>query len=119
MVELPKQCTDIGEMLSKEYSDIKKRNRECLLKILASMQYLARQGISFCGDGDETDSNLMQLLTLRAQEDPELQAWMEHKNDRYLSHDMQNELLKAMVLTILAEIGHTIKNSKFLSVTYV
>ena len=119
MVELPKQCTDIGEMLSKQHSDIKKTNRECLLKILASMQYLVRQEISFCGDGDETDSNLMQLLALRAQEDPELQAWMEHKNDRYLSHDMQNELLKAMVLTILAEIGHTIKNSKFLSVTYV
>ena len=116
VVELPKKCADIGEMLSNQHSDIKKTNRECLLKILASMQYLARQGISFRGDGDEVDSNLMQLLTLRAKEDAELQAWMERKNDRYLSHDMQNELLKVMALTILAKIGQAIKNSKFFSI---
>lgn len=47
VVEFPKQCTDIGEMLSKQHTDIKKTNRKCLLKILTSMQYLARQGISF------------------------------------------------------------------------
>ena len=80
------------------------------------MQYLARQGISFRGDGDEVDSNLMQFLTLHAKEDAELQAWMERKNDRYLSHDMQNELLKVMALTILAKIGQAIKNSKFFSI---
>ena len=72
--------------------------------------------ISFRGDGDEVDSNLMQLLTLRAQEDSVLQAWMERKNDRYLSHDMQNELLKTMALMILSKIGQAIKNSKFFSI---
>ena len=41
---------------------------------------------------------------------------MERKNDRYLSHDMHNELLKAIALTILAKIGYTIKNSKFFSI---
>ena len=59
------------------------------------------------------DSNLTQLLTLRAQEDSVLQAWMERKNDRYLSHDMQNELLKTVALMILSKIGQAIKNSKF------
>lgn len=74
------------------------------------MRYLASQGNSFCGDGDETDTNIIQLLTLSAQEDPELQTWMGRKNDRYLSHNMQNKLIKATVLTILAKCGHTIKN---------
>ena len=110
VVELPKKCADIGEMLSKQHSDIKKTNRECLLKILASMRYLRSKtgNFSFRGDGDEVDSNLMQLLTLRAQEDSVLQAWMERKNDRYLSHDMQNELLKTMALMILSKIGQAI-----------
>ena len=115
VIELPKKCANIGEMLSKQHSDIKKTNRECSLKILASMRYLARQGISFCGDGDEVDSNLM-FLTLRAQEDSVFQAWMERKNDRYLSHYMQNELLKTMALMILSKIGQTIKNSKIFSI---
>ena len=68
-------------MLSKQDTHIRKTNRECLLKILVSMQYLARQEINFCRDGDEVDSNLMQLLTLHAQEDSVLQALIEHKND--------------------------------------
>ena len=40
------------------------------------MRFLARQGISL--HGDETDSNFVQLLTLRAQEHPELQASIQH-----------------------------------------
>ena len=60
------------------------------------------------------DSNLMQLLTLCAQEDSGLHVWMEHKNDRYLSHDMQNELLKTKALMTLSKIRQTIKDSIFL-----
>ena len=116
VLELPKQCADIGERLSKQHSDNKKRNREWLLKILASMRYLARQGFSFRGDGDDKDSNLMQLLALRAQKGSELHAWMERKSDRYLSRDMQNELLKTMALMVLSKIGQTIKDSKFFSI---
>ena len=112
-MELRKQCADIVEMLSKQHSDSKRTNTECqLVKDLHKCVIFTTQRICFRGD---TNSNLMQLLTLRAQEDPKLQAWMEHKNDRYLSHDMQNKLLKAMALTILAKIDYTIKNSKIFS----
>lgn len=88
-MKLPKQCADIVEMLSKLHSDSRRTNRECqFVEDLHKYVIFTRQRISFCGDRDEIDSNLMQLLTLRVQEDPELQAWMERKNDRYLSHDM-------------------------------
>ena len=35
---------------------MKKRNRECLIKILL-LQFTARQGLVFRGDGDEVDVN--------------------------------------------------------------
>ena len=46
----------------------------------------------------------------------ELQAWMECKSDRYLSHDMQNELLRTMALMVLSKIGQTIKDSEIFSI---
>ena len=61
---LPATHSDIGEMLSKQHTDAKKENRECLLKILSNIQFLARQGIAFRGEGDEMDSNFMHLLIL-------------------------------------------------------
>ena len=33
-----------------------------MLKFLFNIQFLARQGIAFCGVGDEMDPNFMQLL---------------------------------------------------------
>jgi len=79
---LPSTCSDIGEMLSK-HADIKKVNRECLLKILSNIQFLARQGIAFCGDGDEVDSNFMQLLKLHGIDDPRIETWVKRKTDMY------------------------------------
>ena len=67
---LPTTCSDIGNLLSKQHSDMKKVNRECLLKILSNIQFLARQGIAFRGNGAEIDSNFMQLLKLRGKDDP-------------------------------------------------
>ena len=38
-------CPDVGEMLSSQHSQQKNENRECLLKILSNLKFLARQGI--------------------------------------------------------------------------
>ena len=105
--------SDIGEMLSKQHADAKKENRECFLKILCNIQFLARQGIAFRGDGDEMDSNFMQLLKLRGKDDPRIETWIQRKTDKYVSHDIQNELLKVMALSILRRIAGSICNSKF------
>ena len=57
VVTLPKVTKDVGEMLSKAHTKKKEDNRECLLTILSSIRFLARQGIALRGDGDESDSN--------------------------------------------------------------
>ena len=55
MVSLPATTRDIGEMLSQQHAK-KEGNRKVLLKILANVKFLARQGLAFRGDGNESDA---------------------------------------------------------------
>ena len=41
VVVLPACYPDVGEMLSKEHADQKKDNRQCLLKVLSNIRFLA------------------------------------------------------------------------------
>ena len=61
---------DVGDMLSKQAATEKQQNRQYLLKVLSSIRFLTRQGLPLHGDGDETDSNLHQLLVLRGEDYP-------------------------------------------------
>ena len=61
--------------------------------ILSNTQFSAKQGIAFHGNGAEIDSNFMQLLKLRGKDDPRIETWLQRKIDKYVSHDIQNELL--------------------------
>lgn len=42
---------DVGDMLSKQAATEKQQNRQYLLKVLSSLQFLARQGLPLHGDG--------------------------------------------------------------------
>ncbi len=55
----------------------------------------------------------MQLILLRAADNPELLKWIQRKSNKYTSLDMQNELLKVMALTILRGISATVQSAKF------
>ena len=114
-IVLPRSCPDVGEMLSSQHSQQKKVNRECLLKIIANLKFLARQGLALRGDND-VDSNFMQLMKLHARDDPRLTEWLEKKTNKYVSHDIQNELLKVMALAVLRDIFHSIHESTFYSI---
>ena len=61
---LPKQVSDIGEMLSKKHSDQKVAN-EVFLRILQNLRFLTRQGLALRSThGEEAHSNFMQLFYL-------------------------------------------------------
>ena len=47
IVELPKACLYVDGMLSTEHATGKGQNRECLLKIISNLKFLARQGLPF------------------------------------------------------------------------
>ena len=82
-ITLPKVTKDIGELLSEAHSKEKRDNRECLLKILSSVRFLARQGLALLGDGDESDSNNIQLLQLRGKDNPKALEWLKRRNEMY------------------------------------
>ena len=113
---LAKQTGDVGERLSTEHEQQKAENRAMFRRILQNVRFLARQGLSLRGHGDEKDSNFMQLLHLRAIDTPAVLTWMGKKADKYTSSDIQNECLQIMALTIVRQISASIANSDFFTI---
>ena len=76
--------------------------------------FLARQGQPLRVHGDqECDSNFMQLLKLRSEDDHNIDSWIKKKTDKYTSPEMQNEILKVMALRQVVE---SLKTASFLTI---
>ena len=60
---------DIGDLLSERHGLEKSKNRKILLSILSNIRYLARQAFPLMS---KENSNFLQLLKLRTQENPEI-----------------------------------------------
>ena len=107
---------DVGDMLSKQAATKKQKNRQYLLKVLSSIRFLARQGLPLRGDGDDTDSNLHQLLVVRGEDYPAIHQFLEKQQLKYTTHEVQNELLSIMALQILRHIAAQIQSAVFFTV---
>lgn len=116
VITLPRVTCDVGELLSQAHAVEKEENRRCLRKILSNIRFLARQACALRGDHDESDSNFVQLLKLRGEDDPKLFEWMKKKTNKYTSSDMQNEMLEVMGLSILRDIASCIQNASFFTI---
>ena len=66
VVTVPNTCGDVGIMLSSAHASA------YVFKIVQNIQFMPRQGIALRGDGDEKDSNFMQLLLLHSSDDLKL-----------------------------------------------
>ena len=109
-----KASTDVGLQMSKDYKEKQAQNRKCLLAIVSTVRFLARQGLPLRGAsrGDssgsgEINSNFMQLLI------PDLDAWLEKSQDQFTSPDIQNEFLQIMTLTVLRGITERLTDRYF------
>lgn len=116
MEVLPRTTHNVGEQLSQIYATNKRINRSILLKILQNVMYLARQSIAFRGDGDEADSNFIQLLHLRACDDPRVKDWLKKKANKYTSPEIQNEILEVMALEVIRKLASQLQQSKFFAI---
>ena len=77
---------DVGEMLSDSYALEKAENRKMLSVIISTIRFLGRQGLALRGhqkkstsdstEGGELDSNFVQLLKLRAEDNEGLHKFM-------------------------------------------
>ena len=100
-ITIPSTHADIGESLSSQHAQEKLERQKCFLKLLSNVRFLARQALPLQGDGDESDSNYIQLLKLHGEDDPRVFEWLKKKTDKYTSADTQNEMLKVMSLQVL------------------
>lgn len=89
--------------------------RTALLSIFSSVQYLACQARALRGHVD-TESNLRQLLNLRAQDIPELQSWLARNESKWLSHDILNEMTELFAHDVLRTLIEEIKRAEFFSI---
>jgi len=64
------------------------------------------------GDTDD-ESNFIQLLKLRGKEQPLLLKWLERKEDRYTSHDIQNEIIAIMANHVIRDLASEIRGGFF------
>ena len=96
VITLPRTTKDIGELMSSNHKRDNETAREMLQIILSTARFLARQGLVLCGSKNDVESNLMQLLKLRAENYPLLTRWMERQTNKYTSHEIQNDMLKIM-----------------------
>jgi len=96
---------DIGEALSQQHEQGKLENRHCFLKVLSNIRFLACQGLPLRGDGNEAESNFLQLFRLRGEDDPKVLDWLKKKTNKYTSPEIQNEILKLMALQVLREVA--------------
>lgn len=72
MLTLPATTPNVGEMLSSTLAKEKAANRHCLLKVLSSLRFLARQGCGIRGHDDDKEGNFQQLFLLLAEDDPKV-----------------------------------------------
>ena len=68
------------------------------------------------GHGDKANSNFMQLMKLRGEDDSRITGWLQWKTDKYTAPDMQNEILKAMALLTLRGVVEMISVAPFLTI---
>ena len=64
VITIPQTTRDVGELLSSAHTAEKRTNLSYYHR--RKRRFLARQGIALRGDGDEDNSNFMQLLYLRS-----------------------------------------------------
>ena len=116
IVTVPKTMKDVGECLSSQHAKEKSERRQLFMKILQNIAFLAHQGLTLRGDGSEDDSNYIQLLNLRAIDDPRIIEWLQKKRDKYTSPIVQNEILKIMALKIIQKIAESLQGSDFFTI---
>ena len=91
VVTLPNTTKDVGESLSRAHRLEKEHARNMLAKIVSGVRFLARQGLALRGDGNDEDSNLVQLLKMQGEDNPEILKWLSRHQDKHIAHENQNE----------------------------
>ncbi len=101
------QQRSVETQLSTAREQQQREARSCLLKIIKSIRFLARQGLALRGH-ESDEGNLVQVLEDKAEEDDVLKQWLSKPTNHYTSPEMQNEILNIMANTVVRTISSTL-----------
>lgn len=110
------QCGDVMEMTIDHLAQSRLKERLYFIKVMESVQYLARQGIAFQGSKTEGNDNFTQLMLLRGKDDPSIvQRLQGVRGDKtkYTHTDYQNELLSIMANQAISKILDSVRENGY------
>lgn len=110
-----KKGVNVLASISKGKAEDMKAARKCLLNIISTINFLAKQGLALRGH-TETSSNFTQLLLLRSEDVPELKSWLSRSKFKWTSHEIQNEILNLLSQETLDPIIKKVKSSKHFAI---
>ena len=108
-----------GPSISEQLSVSKQKEmynaRIALETIFSTTCLLARHSIALRGH-DEQNSNLNQFLQCRAEDISELNEWLQRSGNKWIHHDVIDEILKIMSHEVTLKIMEKIKTSGFYAI---
>ena len=104
----------VAAQLAQQIRDDQAKAQTCLLKIISSLQYIARQGLPLRCRND-TEGNFLQQMNLRSKDCSYLREWI-LQCQNWTSHDIQNEIFEIMAHTVLRKITENIRSNKYYSI---
>jgi hypothetical protein len=119
-LEFLKVCNNkqesVQSQLSKAYNDKIRQNRSALAAIVKTIAVCGRQNIPLRGHTDDR-SNFIALLQYRSECDDNLRTHLAScpGNAKYISHDIQNELIQLCGEQILSSIVDECRQARFFS----
>ncbi|KAK3922747.1 Zinc finger MYM-type protein 1 [Frankliniella fusca] len=99
--------TPVSAQISSTQNRQQAEARVALRAIFTTLQKLAQQGLAIRGKTME-NSNLLQMLELRAQDITELDSWLKRRV-KFLSPEVQNEILELMAHQVLRDVISEVK----------
>ncbi|XP_046411959.1 zinc finger MYM-type protein 1-like [Neodiprion fabricii] len=102
----PTVVSSLSHGKKKEMADA----RIALEKMFNTVNVLARQGLALRGWDNDENSNLIQLLKMRAEDVPQLEAWLKRTSYKWLHHDSVNEILEIMAEDLIQKLLRKIKS---------
>ncbi|CAB4042793.1 Hypothetical predicted protein [Paramuricea clavata] len=81
------------------------QNTEVITILLGVARTLARQGLAFRGDGDDTEGNFHQITRLVSRHNPSLKHWLERKDMRQFQTEFIQLLADAVREDIVNEVS--------------
>lgn len=106
---------NVASALSESKQNQMKESRKALMAILSSIRFLAFQGLALRGHDDD-EGNLKQLLLLREADVPGLAAWLSRTGYKWISGDIQNEMLELITHSMLRSLMKEVHGAGFYAV---